>query len=136
MSKITFQWLKDYREIEFDIIVLEENLERSKRELRRWTDGDLCDVKLTSDSEGAKLEERIEKIEKDITFKKESLESIKNAVQKFNQVDHTILYARYIEGKTFDEIADETGYTKGTIYNKHASLMKTISYFDELTELI
>ncbi|WP_312753732.1 hypothetical protein [Rummeliibacillus suwonensis] len=127
-----FKWLTEYRDIEFEIMYLEDNLSRTQKELSRWINGDLKDVKLTNESNAATLEEHIKMIQKEINYKKSCLEDIKNTVKKFNQIDHIILYARYIEGKSFDEIADETGYSKGTIYNKHASLMKTIKYIDDI----
>lgn len=131
MSK--FAWLKDYREIEMDIIYLENNLERTKKHLDRFVSGDLQNVKLTAESDGAKLEEHIERIEWELAYRMNELQDIKRMVQRFDQVDHQILYGRYIEGKTFDEIADDIGYSKGTVYNKHAALMKTIGYLDELS---
>ena len=127
-----FQWLTEYREIEFEIMYLENNLLRTRKELKRYVEGDLSDIKLTAESNGAKLEEHIKRIKNEIEYKRGCLDDIKNTVRRFNQIDHIILYAKYIEGKSFDEIADETGYSKGTIYNKHASLMKTIRYIDGL----
>jgi len=127
-----FRWLKDYRDTELEIMYLEDNLLRTKKELKRYIDGDLSGTKLTPESNGAKLEEHIERIEKEINYKRNCLEDIKNTVKKFEQIDHAILYSRYIEGKTFDEIAEETGYTKGTIYNKHAALMKVVKYIDAI----
>lgn len=130
-----FEWLKDYREIEIKIIELENSLTRSKRELRRWTSGDLFKVRLTEGSIASGLEEHIAAMEYELAHKMNDLIDIKRMVEKFDLVDHKILYGRYIEGKTFDEIADEIGYAKGTVYNKHAMLMKTIGYLDELTAL-
>lgn len=128
-----YEWLKEYRNIEIQIIELENSITRSKRELGRWTGGDLMDVKLTAESDGAKLEERIFDLEYELAHKMNDLIDIKRMVGKFDLVDHKILYSRYIEGKTFDEIADELGYSKGTIYNKHAMLMKVVGYLDELS---
>ncbi|CAM5212120.1 Phage protein OS=Lysinibacillus sphaericus OX=1421 GN=LS41612_21190 PE=4 SV=1 [Lysinibacillus sphaericus] len=61
MSK--FAWLKDYRELEYEIAYLDLNLERTKTELKRWVQGDLAKVKLTSESQGSKVEDIIEQIE-------------------------------------------------------------------------
>lgn len=128
-----YEWLKDYRKIEIDIIELENTITRSKRELGRWTGGDLMGVRLSAESNGAKLEEQIFALEYNLAHKMNDLIDIKRMVQKFNLVDTKILYGRYIEGKTFDEIAEEVGYSKGTIYNKHAMLMKVVGYLDDLT---
>ncbi|MGE6515180.1 hypothetical protein [Lysinibacillus sphaericus] len=128
-----YEWLKDYRNIEIEIIKLENAITRSKRELGRWAGGDLMGVKLTAESDGARLEERIFVLEFELAHKMNDLIDIKRMVGKFALVDHKILYGRYIEGKTFDEIADDVGYSKGTIYNKHAMLMKVVGYLDELS---
>lgn len=128
-----YEWLKDYRNIEIEIIKLENKLTREKRELWRWTWGDLMKVRLTEGSIANELEERIEAMELDLAHKMNDLVDIKRMVKKFDLVDHKILYGRYIEGKSFDEIADEIGYAKGTIYNKHAMLMKMIGYLEELS---
>ncbi|PEP86575.1 hypothetical protein CN585_30145, partial [Bacillus toyonensis] len=45
-------WLKDYQKLEDEIIYLEHDLNRSKRELKRWVYGDLQEVRLTEGSEG------------------------------------------------------------------------------------
>ena len=129
-----FEWLRDYRKLEEEIVYLEFNLERSKRELKRWVGGDLSNLKLTTESNGAQLEEFIEAAEHELAHKMNDLYDIGRMVKKFNSVDHNILYGRYIEGKTFDDIADELGYSKGTIYNKHAMLMKVVGYLDVFAE--
>lgn len=130
-----FEWLKDYRDIEIKIMELENKLIRSKRELKRWTSGDLWKVRLTEGSIASGLEEYIEENEYELAHKMNDLIDIERMVKRFDTVDHKILYGRYIEGKTFDEIADEIGYAKGTVYNKHAMLMKVVGYLDELTAL-
>lgn len=127
-----FEWLKDYRNIEIEIIKLENKLTREKRELGRWSGGGLGGRIMHKDSISSGLEERIETMEFDLAHKMNDLIDIKRMVKKFDLVDHKILYGRYIEGKTFDEIADDIGYAKGTVYNKHAMLMKMIGYLEEL----
>lgn len=112
---------------------LENDIVRSKRELNRWEGGDLWKVKLAENSIASGLEERIEDMELNLAHKENDLFDIKRMVKRFDLVDHQILYGRYIEGKTFDEIADDLGYSKGTIYNKHAMLMKVVGYLKEFS---
>lgn len=45
-----YEWLKNYQKLEDKIVDIEFNLERSKKELKRWVQGDLTKVKLTSES--------------------------------------------------------------------------------------
>lgn len=131
MSK--FRWLDDYCELEQEIDTVELELERSKKELSRWLNvNDLGKYSLTPESRGAKLEEIISDLEHELGHKLNDLHDFKKSVGKFKGLDNQILYLRYIEKNTFDEIADQTGYAKGTIYNKHAALMKTVKYLSEV----
>lgn len=122
MSK--FQWLKDYRELEYEIAYLEQNLERTKRELKRWVEGDLAKVKLTAESHGAKVEDIIERIEWELAHKMNDLYDIKKLVSAFDGLEHKILIKKYVEGKTLEVAAKELGYTTQYIYNKHSQIKK------------
>ncbi|MDA1973145.1 hypothetical protein PDL13_20815 [Bacillus cereus] len=51
-----FDWLKDYQKLEQDIAYLEYNLDKTKAELKRWISGELQNVRLTAESDGAKVE--------------------------------------------------------------------------------
>lgn len=53
-------------------------------------------------------------------------------VSSFGDLENKILRLRFIEGKTIEEIADEIGYSKGTVYNEHARLMKDIKQFEKI----
>ncbi len=41
-----FQWLKDYQDLEEQLLYLKWNLNKSKLELIRWTTGDLSKVRI------------------------------------------------------------------------------------------
>lgn len=62
--------LKDYQKLEEEITYLEFNLERTELELKRWISGDLAKYKLTADSDGAKVEEHIERIKGNLLLNK------------------------------------------------------------------
>lgn len=126
MSK--FAWLKDYRELEYEIAYLEQNLERTKRELKRWVEGDLAKVKLTSDSHGAKVEDIIERIEWELAHKMNDLYDIKKLVSAFDSLEHKILIGKYIDGRTLEQVAEDLGYSSQYIYNKHAQIKKMVSF--------
>lgn len=123
-----FQWLKDYLEIEEGIVLLEYNLQRTKKELHRYINGDLQNVKLTAESDGAKLEERIEKIESQLAHKMNDLYDLKKIVNRFKKLEHQILVKKYIEGKTLEVAAEELGYTSQYIYNKHSEIRRMIAF--------
>ncbi|OZS36919.1 hypothetical protein CG820_08320, partial [Enterococcus faecium] len=66
-----FQWLKDYQELDEQILYLKWNLNKSKLELNRWVNGDLADVRIEKNSRSASLEENIQKIENEIDLLEE-----------------------------------------------------------------
>lgn len=126
MSK--FAWLKDYQELECEIAYLEQNLERTKRELKRWIGEDLMNVRLTPESHGAKVEDSIERIEWVLAHRMNDLYDIKKLVSAFEGLEHKLLVKKYIEGKTLEEVAKELGYSAQYIYNKHAQIRRMVSF--------
>ncbi|PGM86961.1 hypothetical protein CN953_30870, partial [Bacillus thuringiensis] len=78
-----FDWLKDYQKLEEEIAYLEYNLDKSKAELKRWTIGDLQNVRLTAESEGAKVEDRIEAIGYELGHKINEVFDLKILINKF-----------------------------------------------------
>lgn len=128
-----FAWLKDYRELEYEIAYLELNLMRTKTELKRWIQGDLAKVKLSAESQGSKVEEVIEQIEWELAHKMNSLFDIKRLVTTFEGLEHRILIGKYIEYKTLEQVAEELGYSAQYIYNKHAQIRRMVSFAENYT---
>ncbi|MFB7158019.1 hypothetical protein [Lysinibacillus sp. NPDC056232] len=127
-----YEWLRDYQQIEDEITYLEFNLERSQKELRRWVSGDLAGVKLTAESDGAKLEERIERIERELQIKLTEQKNFMELISKFDGLNHKILKSKYIDGMTLEEIAEELNYSASYIYKKHAEIAKMIRFAHEI----
>lgn len=127
-----YEWLRDYQRIEEDIAYLEFNLEQSEKELKRWVSGDLRDVKLTADSDGAKLEERIERIKKELQIKQTERENFLKLVSKFKGLDNQLLRMKYIDGMTLEEIAEELNYSWSYISKKHAEIIRMIKFAHEI----
>ncbi|MGG4462620.1 hypothetical protein ABEO79_00175 [Micromonospora provocatoris] len=125
-----YEWLKDYQRLEDEIAYLEFNLEQTERELKRWINGDLADIKLQASSDGAKVEERIERIKKEIKIKKDQQNSIIKLVSTFRGIEHEILKLKYVEGKTLEEIAETSIYSESHIKKKHAELVRTIKFVE------
>lgn len=119
-----YEWLKGYQELEDKISFYEDNLLRSKRELKRWVEGDLAKVKLTAESDGAKLEDCIRIIEHELAHKMNDLYSLRTLVKSFKSLEQKILYGKYVEGKTLEKIAEELNYGTGWITKKHAAIKK------------
>ena len=127
-----FKWLNDYQKLEDEIIYLEHNLHRSKRELKRWVSGDLAKYKLAPDSDGTKVEERIGKIEYELAHKMNDLYNLKQIIGKFKGLDHQILKMKYVDGMTLEQIAYDLDYSPYYIKRKHAEIRKVIKFADAL----
>ncbi|WP_259418307.1 hypothetical protein [Bacillus toyonensis] len=126
------EWLKDYHKLEDEIIYLESDLDRSKRELKRWIYGDLQEVRLTEGSEGGKLEDRIAVREHDLAHKMNDMFDFKKVISSFHGLEHQIMYGKYVEGKTLEKLAEELDYSPRYIYNKHAQIKRMIEYAQKL----
>ncbi|KLA12527.1 hypothetical protein B4087_4999 [Bacillus cereus] len=123
-----FNWLKVYQELEQDISYLDYNLDKTKAELKRWVSGDLREVCLTAESEGAKVEERIEAIEYELAHKMNDMYKLKKLINTFKGLEHRIAYLKYVEGMTLEKVAEELNYSPQYIYNKHAEMRGKVEY--------
>ncbi|PGA51082.1 hypothetical protein COL86_27855 [Bacillus toyonensis] len=127
-----FRWLKDYQKLEEEIAYLEYDLEQTEAELKRWISGDLCDVRLTPDSQGAKVEEIIEKKKGELYMKQEQRRNLVHLISKFKGLENQILKRKYIDGMTLEEVAENMNYSSSYIYKKHAEIIRRIKFAEEL----
>lgn len=132
MNHHLFDWLKDYQKLEEEIAYLEYNLEQTESELKRWISGDLQDVRLTSGSQGAKVEELIEKIKNELYIKQEKMNNLVHLISKFKGLENQILKKKYIDGMTLEEIAEDMNYSSSYIYKKHAEIVRRIKFAEKL----
>lgn len=123
----------DYQELLNEIDYLEFQLDRNKRELKRWNYGDLQDVKIAEGAIASTLEERIAAMEHELAHKMNDLYDTKKLINTFKGLENQILYYKYVEGMTLNEVAIELDYTPGHIYNKHAEIMKRIEFVHKIT---
>jgi RNA polymerase sigma factor (sigma-70 family) len=128
-----YDWLRDYQKLEEEITYLEFNLEQTERELKRWVEGDLFNVRLEQDSLGAKVEDNIERIKKELEFKVNQKDKLVKLVSTFKGLDHKILKLKYVDGMTLEQIAEHLSYSAGHIRRKHAELVRTIKFVEEYT---
>lgn len=126
-----FRWLKDYQKLEEEIAYLEYDLEQTEAELKRWISGDLCDVRLTPDSQGAKVEEIIEKKKGELYMKQEQRRNLVHLISKFKGLENQILKRKYIDGMTLEEVAENMNYSSSYIYKKHAEIIRRIKFAEE-----
>ncbi|KAA0775829.1 hypothetical protein COF47_28380 [Bacillus wiedmannii] len=126
-----FDWLKDYQKLEERIAYLDYNLDKTKAELKRWVSGDLREVRLTAESEGAKVEERIETIEYELAYKMNEVYDLKYLINKFTGLENRILKMKYVDGMTLEQIAFDLHYSTGYIRRKHAEIKKIVKFLDE-----
>ncbi|AQY37588.1 DUF1492 domain-containing protein [Bacillus thuringiensis] len=127
-----FDWLKDYQKLEERIAYLDYNLDKTKAELKRWVSGDLREVRLTAESEGAKVEERIEAIEYELAHKMNAMCDLLKLISKFKGLENKLLKMKYVDGMTLEEIAENMNYSSSYIYKKHAEIIRRIKFAEEL----
>lgn len=130
MNHHLFNWLRDYQKLEEDIAYLEYNLDKTKAELRRWISGDLREVRLTAESEGAKVENRIEAIEYELAYKMNDMYKLEKLISKFRGLENQILKLKYVDGMTLEEIAEAVNYSSSHIKKKHAELVRLIKFVE------
>lgn len=132
MNHHLFDWLKDYQKLEERIAYLDYNLDKTKAELKRWVSGDLREVRLTAESEGAKVEERIEAIEYELAHKMNAMHDLLELISKFKGLENKVLKMKYVDGMTLEEIAEDMNYSSSYIYKKHAEIIKRLKFAEEL----
>lgn len=130
MNHHLFNWLRDYQKLEEDIAYLEYNLDKTKAELRRWVSGDLREVRLTAESEGAKVENRIEAIQYELAHKMNDMYKLEKLISKFRGLENQILKLKYVDGMTLEEIAEAVNYSSSHIKKKHAELVRLIKFVE------
>lgn len=126
-----FQWLKDYQELDEQILYLKWNLNKSKLELNRWVYGDLADVRIEKNSRSSMLEENIQKIENEIEILEEQRQEMLAIINSFKGIDNEIIRKKYVEGCSLEIIAEEIGYSASYIRQRHADIRKTLNFLDE-----
>lgn len=126
-----FQWLKDYQDLEEQLLYLKWNLNKSKLELIRWTTGDLSKVCIEKNSRSSLLEENITQIENEIELLEEQQKEMLVIIQSFKGVENEIVRMKYIEGLTLEEIVEETGYSDSYIRKKHAEIRSKLQFIDD-----
>lgn len=115
-----------------EIQLLDWKIKKSELELTRWIEGDLANVKLEKDSLSSNLEKNIERDKVLLSEKKKAMESLMEMISKFKGLDNQILKMKYLDGMTLESIAYELGYAPGHIRNKHASIIRTIKFVEDL----
>ncbi|EMF0489633.1 hypothetical protein IDE12_000365 [Enterococcus faecium] len=126
-----FQWLKDYQELDEQILYLKWNLNKSKLELNRWVYGDLADVRIEKNSRSSMLEENIQKIENEIEILEEQRQEMLAIINSFKGIDNEIIRKKYVEGCSLEIIAEEIGYSASYVRQRHADIRKTLNFLDE-----
>ncbi|MDT2416082.1 hypothetical protein P7D81_20300 [Enterococcus avium] len=126
-----FQWLKDYQEIEEQILYLKWNLNKSKLERNRWVYGDLSNVKLEKDSRSSKLEENIPKIEQEIILLEKQKKEMLTIIQSFKGIENEIVKMKYVDGLSLDQISEKIGYSTSYIRKKHAEIRGKLDFLDD-----
>lgn len=126
-----FQWLKNYQDLEEQILFMKWNLNKSRLELDRWVNGDLANVRLEKNSRSSSLEENIRIIENELELLKKEKTELMELINSFSGADVQIVKLKYIDDMDVYDIADETGYSVSYIRKRHTEIRKTLSFVDE-----
>lgn len=126
-----FQWLKDYQELDEQLLYFRWNLNKSRIELNRWQTGDLSKIKLDKNSRSAKLEENIEKLKAEIERLEQNKKEVLQFMDTFEGVENQIIKLKYIDGHTLEEIAEEIGYSTSYIQKKHSEIKNIINFINK-----
>ncbi|TXJ87569.1 hypothetical protein FSZ06_06160 [Enterococcus gallinarum] len=126
-----FQWLKNYQDLEEQILFMKWNLNKSRLELDRWVNGDLANVRLEKNSRSSSLEENIRIIENELELLEKEKAELLELIDSFSGTDNKIVKLKYIEDMDVYDIADETGYSVSYIRKRHTEIRKTLSFVDE-----
>lgn len=129
-----FQWLKEYQELDEQILFLKWNLNKSKLELARWVHGDLSNVRLEKNSRSSSLEEKIKKIENELKLLNYQKEEMLLLIDNFAGVDNQIVKMKYIDCMSLEEIAEKTGYSESHVRKRHSEIRKTLTFIDDYEE--
>lgn len=126
-----FGWLKDYQELDEQILYLKWNLNKSKLELHRWVEGDLANVRIEKNSRTSSLEENIQKIENELELLNEQKEEMLLLIDSFSGIDNQIVKMKYVDQMSLEDIAEATRYSASYIRQRHAEIRKTLNFLDE-----
>ncbi|MDO7870664.1 MAG: hypothetical protein Q6A81_05035 [Enterococcus casseliflavus] len=126
-----FQWLKNYQDLEEQILFMKWNLNKSRLELDRWVNGDLANVRLEKNSRSSSLEENIRIIENELELLEKEKIELMELIDSFSGADNQIVKLKYIGDMDVYDIADETGYSVSYIRKRHTEIRKTLSFVDE-----
>lgn len=128
---VRFQWLKNYQDLEEQILFMKWNLNKSRLELDRWVNGDLANVRLEKNSRSSSLEENIRIIENELELLEKEKIELMELIDSFSGADNQIVKLKYIDDMDVYDIADETGYSVSYIRKRHTEIRKTLSFVDE-----
>lgn len=131
MAFVRFQWLKNYQDLEEQILFMKWNLNKSRLELDRWVNGDLANVRLEKNSRSSSLEENIRIIENELELLEKEKIELMELIDSFSGADNQIVKLKYIGDMDVYDIADETGYSVSYIRKRHTEIRKTLSFVDE-----
>ena len=126
-----FQWLKNYQDLEEQILFMKWNLNKSRLELDRWVNGDLANVRLEKNSRSSSLEENIRIIENELELLEKEKVELMELIDSFSGADNQIVKLKYIDDMDVYDIADETGYSVSYIRKRNTEIRKTLSFVDE-----
>lgn len=126
-----FEVLQGYLDIKDNILSLEWNLRKSEHELERWTSGDLSRIAVAAGSKQSRIEEHIAEIRAELIVQRQEASEAETLLKAFEGLDSSIVYGKYVEGKTLEQIADDCDYSYSYVKQRHAELKRRLTFIDK-----
>lgn len=132
--KKRFEWLKDYLDLDDEIRFLSWKIRKAQNEERRWTTGDLKNVRLERDSKGSHVMDNVPEYEAALTECKAEQYDLLQLINTFSGYENQLLRLKYVEGLSLEEVAERLGYSYETIRAKHSELHRRLDFIDDWEE--
>ena len=130
--KERIQWLKRYRDCLHQQALLRSRIAAARDRATSLRQA-LSPVSVQSSSHGSSVEKAIETVEKFqsrlaalVLHNEETLFEIEAAIGALPSQDATVLELRYLDGKTFQEIADDLGVVPRRVYQLHQKAVQRL----------
>lgn len=134
VKKRRFEWLKDYLDLDDEIRFLTWKIRKAQNEERRWTTGDLKNVRLERDSKGSHVMDHVPEYEDALRDCKAEQYDLLQLINTFSGYENQILKLKYVEGLSLEEVAERLDYSYETIRAKHSELHRRLDFIDAWEE--
>ncbi|WP_125552530.1 hypothetical protein [Loigolactobacillus jiayinensis] len=77
------------------------------------------------------MEEHIAEIKTELAVQKQEAQEAEALLKAFDGIDSAIVYGKYVEGKTLEQIANDCDYSYSYVKQRHAELKRWLTFIDK-----